>query len=472
MNKDALINALRARTKYKITNLRINMKQHIFDSIKEQFTEDQLNMPMLSIWDTISQKERKVFGGKDMTEVEEKRIEDIQQNENDNIKTMEDTDKKDKVIKCKNVNINEDKNIKGKNANKTMEDDNKKNKVIKTMEDDNKKNKVIKTMEDNNKKNKVIKTMEDNNKKNKVIKTMEDDNIKGKSTKYNEYNSQKDKDINDNDHKESKRRRLNHTPKNLSDKLKNSEKDLEGKFGIKKKKDNKIFNENSMDTEFKTESVENVFSDILENNSKKQADSNENLDSDFPLNSENLEIYQSDMTIEQQDLNSENKDLTTDLFEAEDSGINLFIPKTKGQKPPKDDNVNKIPVNKKEELTTKAKQIKQPNSQSANNKGKSKNQKESKKTLDENTPNFNLSDNSQRSKRQKPNKTMEVDSFFGIESSDMDFLSKRPPGLRRYTKDLDSSAIFVKPQSHKAKNSIEVLLPRGPTRNKKQVKKK
>lgn len=47
------VNALRARTKYKIASLRINMKQHIFDNLKALFTAEQLNMPMISILENI-----------------------------------------------------------------------------------------------------------------------------------------------------------------------------------------------------------------------------------------------------------------------------------------------------------------------------------------------------------------------------------------------------------------------------------
>ena len=53
------INALKAKTKYKITKLRIGMKEHIFESLKKHFTKEQLELPMISFMDLISKSKEK-----------------------------------------------------------------------------------------------------------------------------------------------------------------------------------------------------------------------------------------------------------------------------------------------------------------------------------------------------------------------------------------------------------------------------
>lgn len=252
MNKDALINALRARTKYKITNLRVNMKGYIFDSIKEQFNEEQLKMPMLSLWDLLSQKERK---------------ENVQKIENRTRKELENCFNRNEMGKVKSEGI----------------DSNEEPSSLKPTKFELKN-------ENNN---------EVTSKKNAVEPSyqLEQDNIlllKGKLKELPEINKQ-----------ENKAEALKKSNKKRSE-----------------KRNEKVYYENSIDNEFKTDSVENVFSDVEP--SKSLIESKETLqifdsNPELPLNSENLEIYDNEPIKKTQRQKSE---INKKLFLIKDSKTN------------------------------------------------------------------------------------------------------------------------------------------------------
>lgn len=100
MQRDFQINSLRTKTKYKLTSLRLGMKNHILESLKQVFGEELQDIPMLSVLEAM---ESKKLRRENSNANDHKKIKD-NKNEYSNTREL----KKETLIEAKEINHTEE----------------------------------------------------------------------------------------------------------------------------------------------------------------------------------------------------------------------------------------------------------------------------------------------------------------------------------------------------------------------------
>lgn len=436
MTTDASINALRARTKYKITTLRINMKEHIFKSLKEQFTEEQLQMPMLSVWNALSDKEkvkqtRNIKSEQEMI-LDNKTTGDKVEAEENGIETH--LSEEDVVIDTLKLNL------------KLPETKTKRTPRIKNIEEqpicDNK----IEKLEDFEMKENIIEEKDSNkkpeiNNNRKVV-------LRSKNTIKNSTDSQLENKVDFSS--------LSKSNIDINEPKINSKSKVNRKTSAKK---TKITNQKPLPTkpeehDSKANIIENSFShDCSPHISLNHTNETviEETNDDLPLNSDNLDVLHLN-------LDSQNMKYTIPFNQQSFEKMELA-------------NLINEDIKTLDSISNKIKMSDKP----APNQNKSKINKErtqallksSKIEAEEYMPNI--------FKENYENKVQSIEQkesgLLNFESSGLDFLPKRLPGLRRYAKDSDSSVIFDNLKSKKTRGGFEVIVPVRSRGNKRSLKK-
>jgi hypothetical protein len=425
MNTDASINALRARTKYKITTLRINMKEHIFKSLKEQFTEEQLQMPMLSVWNALSGQEK----------VKQTRNIKSEQGMILDNKTTDDKVEAEENVKVDSLKL----------KLKLPETKTKRTPKIKNIEEQPICNNKIEKLEDVEMKENIIEEKDSNKKpeisnNRKVI-------LRSRNTIKNSTDSQLENKV--------EFSFLSKSNIDINEPKINSKSKVNRRTLVKK---TKITNQKPLPTkpeenESKANIVENSFShDCSTHISLNHINETviEETNDDLPLNSDNLDVLH---------LNLDSQNMKNTVPFNQQSVEKMQLSKLiKADIITPDSISNKIAISDKPATNQNKSRVNKEKTQAL--------LKSSKTEAEEYMPNI--------FKENYENKAQSIEQkesgLLNFESSGLDFLPKRLPGLRRYAKDSDSSVIFDNLKSKKTRGGFEVIVPVRSKGNKRALK--
>lgn len=435
MNTDASINALRARTKYKITTLRINMKEQIFKSLKEQFTEEQLQMPMLSVWNALSDKEkvkqtRNIKSEQEMI-LDNKTTGDKVEAEENGIDHLIKKDVEVDTLKLK-LKLPETKTKRTPRI-KSIEEQPICNNKIEKLEDFEMKENIIEE-KDSNKKPEISNNRKVVLRSRNTIKNSTDSQLENKM----DFSSLSKSNIDINEPKINSKSKVNRRTLVKKTKITN-QKPLPTKPEENESKANII--ENSFSHDCSTHiSLNHINETVIEETND-----------DLPLNSDNLDVLHLN-------LDSQNMKYTVPFNHQSFEKMELA-------------KLINEDIKTSDSISNKIKMSDKP----ASNQNKSKINKErtqallksSKIEAEEYMPNI--------FKENYENKVQSIEQkesgLLNFESSGLDFLPKRLPGLRRYAKDSDSSVIFDNLKSKKTRGGFEIIVPVRSKGNKRSLKK-